>query len=244
MGSEADFLTGRIDTGHWIRPTDDLVTDPTGPNPRMKVEDGTLSEANILVDGDRLLLSVGISRTEAAIGNGLYYAAYLPRTGISATSSYFYEFTAPLSTDLIIDSVVFIASFHNSESGTLNYIAEIFMGPSTSNSWTYTGGSAPATIGKNMNGNYINQASGVTFSAGGSASVTGSSDFIISFIDYELAAQGSNKLITSSESRFFDGDRRIVVPAGTKTLLKASSTGTMTGTFDVKTYMNFYTRPV
>lgn len=40
MGSESDFLEGRINTGHWIRPSDDLVTDHDGPNPRIRVDVG------------------------------------------------------------------------------------------------------------------------------------------------------------------------------------------------------------
>lgn len=40
MGSEADFLEERINTGHWIRPTDDLVTDARGNTPRIKVDPG------------------------------------------------------------------------------------------------------------------------------------------------------------------------------------------------------------
>lgn len=40
MGSETDFLEDRITTGHWVRPTDDLVTDPNGPNPRIRVDVG------------------------------------------------------------------------------------------------------------------------------------------------------------------------------------------------------------
>lgn len=40
MASEEDFLQGRITTGHWIRPTDDMVTDPNGENPRIKVDPG------------------------------------------------------------------------------------------------------------------------------------------------------------------------------------------------------------
>lgn len=40
MGSESDFLEGRINTGHVIRPTDDLITDPYGSNPRFKVDPG------------------------------------------------------------------------------------------------------------------------------------------------------------------------------------------------------------
>lgn len=40
MASEDDFLEGRIDTGRWVRPTDDLVTDPRGTTPRIKVDPG------------------------------------------------------------------------------------------------------------------------------------------------------------------------------------------------------------
>lgn len=40
MGSESDFLNGTITTGHWVRLTDDLVTDAKGPNPRLRVDIG------------------------------------------------------------------------------------------------------------------------------------------------------------------------------------------------------------
>lgn len=40
MGSESDFLDGTITTGQWVRPSDDLVTDPRGPNPRIRVDIG------------------------------------------------------------------------------------------------------------------------------------------------------------------------------------------------------------
>lgn len=40
MSATDDFKGGIIDTGHWIRPTPDLLTDPVGETPRIKVDPG------------------------------------------------------------------------------------------------------------------------------------------------------------------------------------------------------------
>lgn len=40
MASQDDFLEGRVTTGHWVRLTDDLVTDPHGESPRLRVDQG------------------------------------------------------------------------------------------------------------------------------------------------------------------------------------------------------------
>jgi hypothetical protein len=40
MASQDDFLEQRVDTYRWVRPTDDLITDSYGANPRIKVDQG------------------------------------------------------------------------------------------------------------------------------------------------------------------------------------------------------------
>lgn len=187
---------------------------------------------------------MALSRADVTIVNANYYSAYVERTGVPAGNTYYYEMTAPPTTDIAIDSILPTLSFANSGTGTLLYQITVFLADSDLSTYTYTGGSAAVNLGRNMNGGQINKLSGLTVSAGGAATITGSPDFLIGFTNYQLESQGASRSVTSSEARFFESGRAILIPAGKKLLVRVTSSGTITGTFDVQTFVTYAVLPI
>lgn len=222
----------------------DLLTSAVEGQRRVKVEDSGSTAAIVDVYGLPTLRTVALSRTEANIANGTYYAAYLLRDVVGAASTYFYSVSAPVDADVIIDNISPTVSFELAGTGNLHYTTDAFFEESDGNAWTYTGGSPFVKIGRNMNGRFINSDSGVRVSVGGSATPTGAPDFVIGFVHYSLEAQGANRSLTTSEAKFFDEQRRLIVKAGTTVLFRTITTGTITGTFEIQTYVNYYVQPL
>lgn len=222
----------------------DLLTSAKEGERRVKTNDDNIAAAMLQVLSNECVRVVNITRIEAAVANGQYYSDYLARTITGATSEYFYELYAPADADIFIDTIAPTADFALAGTGTLSYKTELFLDESNLSSWTYSGGSAPSPLGRNMSGYHINDLSGVTVSAGGAASITGRNDFVVAFINYQLEAQGSSRNITSSEAQFFDHGRTIRIKAGTKLLFKTSTTGTITGSSNIQTYIDFLVTPV
>lgn len=223
----------------------DLLTSAAEGSRRVKTSDGTLELAAKDVLGSPFIRVVNVTRIGAAVAEGQYYSAYLQRGPISATSEYIYELYAPSDKDIFIDAISPTADFASAGTGSLNYRTEMYFEESNINNWTYTGGSAPSAIGRNMSGYHINTLSGATVSAGGTLStLTGTPDFVVSFINYKLESQGSNQSLSGSEAQFFDHDRTIRVKAGTKCMFRTVTSGTITGTFSVQTYIDYLVVPI
>ena len=57
---------------------------------------------------------------------------------------------------------------------------------------------------------------------------------------YTVQDFGPSDLLNSA----VEGQRRLVVKAGAKVLFRTITTGTITGTFEIQTYVNYFVQPI
>lgn len=203
-----------------------------------------MDELNRYAKVNDLVSANTIDYIDAAIATGDYYVALLERTNIPANSTYYYHAIAPADADILIDNIDLSFDMTNAGTGSLQYRTDVFLSVSDGNDFTYTPGSAYGTVGRALNGYYINSRASFAISAGGTATVTGTPDFTTLKASYYLQQTGNNQSLTRSGTGFFEESRKLIIPAGTSVLFRTTTTGTIAGTFNLSTYVNFFERHI
>ena len=229
----------------------DTLTSQVVDERRFKVEDSSAAAnwdefkqfyGTEISDSYEAIRVFSVPRNEAAIASGEYYVGATSRTGVPANDIYYYQITVGPAF-FSIESILPLFDFTNLGDGSLEYRLDFFDSLSDGNEWTYTGGSNNVPIGRNINTTVLvnGEASSktiTTVSAGGDVTVTGDPDFNLVFASYYREVAGQRESTNSLGGSFFDDNRRLLLrPAGTY-LVRAQTSGTITGTFDIRTQIS------
>jgi len=194
----------------------------------------------------QVIIPIDVSSTHIgrAIDRGDYYFADVSRAGVIIPTTYYWKVTATTK-DLIITRIDPKFNIGAVTQGNLSHQTDVFLEQSNKNTWTYSGGSADASIGSCINGYFINNQSASKLSAGGAVSgLTGTPDYTVTNANYFLATQGNANSSSGSVNNFFENEIIIVIPAGTTALFRAVTSGTSGGTLDIDTSLFYFERPV
>lgn len=106
---------------------------------------------------------------------------------------------------------------------------------SNGNDWSYTP-SNPVPAGRPLNAGLVNDVSGATIDLGvTTGTITGEPDYPLFFADYYLETQGNRESVSTTGSSFFDKGRQIVMAPNQEILIRTQTSGTSTGTLELKT---------
>ena len=101
----------------------------------------------------QVIIPIDVSSTHIgrAIDRGDYYFADVSRAGVIIPTTYYWKVTATTK-DLIITRIDPKFNIGAVTQGNLSHQTDVFLEQSNKNTWTYSGGSADASIGSCING--------------------------------------------------------------------------------------------
>lgn len=189
-------------------------------------------------DAARLRTSA-LTEKEIAESRGKFFTAATSRAGVPVGNDYSSVLKAAADHFLIIEDVFFSMDFDASiDSG--NYVVTLdgYIDESNGNDWGYTPGT-PVPLGRPLNAGKINDVAQSTIDLGVAVgpAITGSRDYAFFFAGYFIDTGGNRNVVTSNESTFFEGDRKIILKPGQEMLARTQTSGTVAGNGTVKTLL-------
>ena len=186
-------------------------------------------------EGARRLKVSSASRVESTVTAGKTFTGLSTRTAVAP----------PTTFDVIIvtgdkwvriESTEVTIDFANSGTGEFKHVLVAAVDTSSGNTWTYTP-VTPAPAGRPINAALINKLPEATVQFDVGADFTGTFDYQFFYADYYRETNGSNSSLTSNDIDFFTIGK-VLLPPNSELLVRATSTGSLTGTVDIVT--NFF----
>ena len=177
-----------------------------------------------------------LTEKEIAEARGKLFTASTSRAGVAVGDDYSSVLRAAPDRFLIIEDVFFSMDFAADVSGRYTVTLDAYVDISNGNEWAYTGGTT-APLGRPVNAGKVNDVAASTISLGVSPDISGDIDYAFYFASYTLDTQGNRNTVTSNESTFFEGDRKIILAPGQEMLARTRTAGDAVGTGTVKTLL-------
>jgi len=193
-----------------------------------------LLTTSVIDSASRLKVSAS-TRAETQIVRGDFFVGASVRPLIPVNNDYNSVIKAPSDKYIVIEDAIIETDFTVTDSSTFGVSLTAYADISNGNDWSYTP-SSPVPAGRPLNAGLINSVSSATIDLGVTTStITGEPDYPLFFADYYLETQGNRESVSTTGSSFFDKGRQIVIAPNQEILIRTQTSGTSTGTLELKT---------
>ena len=193
-----------------------------------------LLTTSVIDSASRLKVSAS-TRAETQIVRGDFFVGASVRPLIPVNNDYNSVIKAPSDKYIVIEDAIIETDFTVTDSSTFGVSLTAYADISNGNDWSYTP-SSPVPAGRPLNAGLINSVSSATIDLGVTTStITGEPDYPLFFADYYLETQGNRESVSTTGSSFFDKGRQIVLAPNQEILIRTQTSGTSTGTLELKT---------
>jgi len=175
-----------------------------------------------------------VTRQEIQITRGEFFVGTNERAAVPINDDHYSVIIAPSDKYLVIEDVIQDLSFSAVTDGI--YVQEMvaYIEGSVTSSFTYTP-SSPQPIGRAMISSAINSFPDSTVDIGITAAATGDPEYRLTFNEFYIDLSGNRNTLSQSASSFFEKGRQIILAPNGVALVKSSTTGTATGSADIRT---------
>lgn len=181
---------------------------------------------------DRLRVNTS-PREEATAADGFLFTGSTQRTGIPSGDTYYTAFETG-DKWVIVEDVDILANFSEVTDGNMLITLDVFCDNSNGNTWSYAPGT-PIPAGRPLNSAVVNNFPLSTIDLGVSASVAGTPDYEVYYQSFYIDTQGNRNNVSSTEGRFFEGGRKLLLAPNSSFLIRTLTAGGATGMVDLIT---------